>query len=84
MKLKYLPLLLINLALSHPLVLWYDSDAGDSFTDALPLGNGVMGIIILTMSFTGLLPSCIYPLKTLNTKRNLREIIKPTPWAGTA
>ncbi|NLB64603.1 MAG: carbohydrate-binding protein [Fibrobacter sp.] len=46
MKLKYLPLLLINLASSHPLVLWYDSDAGDSFTDALPLGNGFMGAMV--------------------------------------
>lgn len=28
---------------SQPLVLWYGSDAGTSFTDALPIGNGYMG-----------------------------------------
>ena len=30
----------------NPLVLWYDTDAGDSFTDALPIGNGYMGGLI--------------------------------------
>lgn len=30
----------------NPLVLWYDTDAGDSFTDALPIGNGYMGGLV--------------------------------------
>ncbi len=31
---------------AKPMVLWYGSDAGDSFTDALPIGNGYMGGLI--------------------------------------
>lgn len=31
---------------ARPLVLWYGSDAGTSFTDALPIGNGYMGGIV--------------------------------------
>jgi len=30
----------------NPLTLWYDSDAGTTFTDALPIGNGYMGGMI--------------------------------------
>lgn len=33
-------------ASDNPLVLWYDKDAGDVFTDALPIGNGYMGGMI--------------------------------------
>ena len=33
-------------ASENPLTLWYDSDAGDSFTDALPIGNGYMGGLV--------------------------------------
>ena len=35
-----------SVAFSNPLTLWYDKDAGDSFTDALPIGNGYMGGLI--------------------------------------
>lgn len=31
---------------AKPQILWYNSDAGDSFTDALPIGNGYMGGLI--------------------------------------
>lgn len=31
---------------ARPMVLWYDKDAGDSFTDALPIGNGYMGGLV--------------------------------------
>ena len=33
-------------AAENPLKLWYNSDAGTSFTDALPIGNGYMGGIV--------------------------------------
>ena len=31
---------------NNPLTLWYDSDAGTEFTNALPIGNGYMGGLI--------------------------------------
>ncbi len=31
---------------AKPQIPWYNSDAGDSFTDALPIGNGYMGGLI--------------------------------------
>lgn len=31
---------------ARPTVLWYSSDAGSSFTDALPIGNGYMGGLV--------------------------------------
>lgn len=31
---------------ARPMVLWYSSDAGSSFTDALPIGNGYMGGLV--------------------------------------
>ena len=36
----------VTVAAENPLTLWYSSDAGDSFTDALPIGNGYMGGLI--------------------------------------
>ena len=30
----------------NPLTLWYNSDAGTEFTNALPIGNGYMGGLI--------------------------------------
>ena len=33
-------------AAENPLKLWYNTDAGTSFTDALPIGNGYMGGIV--------------------------------------
>ena len=33
-------------ATNNPLTLWYDSDAGSEFTNALPIGNGYMGGLI--------------------------------------
>ena len=33
-------------AADNPLTLWYGSDAGTSFTDALPIGNGYMGGLV--------------------------------------
>ena len=36
----------ITVAAENPLTLWYSSDAGESFTDALPIGNGYMGGLI--------------------------------------
>ncbi|MBR5411721.1 MAG: glycoside hydrolase N-terminal domain-containing protein, partial [Fibrobacter sp.] len=30
----------------NPLKLWYNSDAGTEFTNALPIGNGYMGGIV--------------------------------------
>ena len=36
----------VTAAAENPLTLWYSSDAGDSFTDALPIGNGYMGGLI--------------------------------------
>lgn len=36
----------VAMASENPLTLWYDSDAGDVFTDALPIGNGYMGAMI--------------------------------------
>jgi len=33
-------------AAENPLKLWYDSDAGTEFTNALPIGNGYMGGIV--------------------------------------
>ena len=35
-----------TVAAENPLKLWYNSDAGTSFTDALPIGNGYMGGIV--------------------------------------
>ena len=36
----------IVVAAENPLTLWYDSDAGSEFTNALPIGNGYMGGLI--------------------------------------
>ena len=36
----------VAFAAENPLKLWYNSDAGTSFTDALPIGNGYMGGIV--------------------------------------
>ena len=36
----------VAIAAENPLKLWYNSDAGTSFTDALPIGNGYMGGIV--------------------------------------
>ena len=33
-------------AADNPLTLWYNSDAGSEFTNALPIGNGYMGGLI--------------------------------------
>lgn len=48
---------------AKPLTLWYDSDAGSSFTDALPIGNGYMGGIIyggVTKDYIGLNESTVW------------------------
>ena len=48
---------------AKPLVLWYGSDAGDSFTDALPIGNGYMGGLIyggVTKDVIGLNESTVW------------------------
>ena len=36
----------VAFAAENPLKLWYDSDAGTEFTNALPIGNGYMGGIV--------------------------------------
>lgn len=48
---------------ARPLTLWYDKDAGDSFTDALPIGNGYMGGLIyggVTKDIIGLNESTVW------------------------
>ena len=58
--------LLVGLSLeteAKSLKLWYDSDAGSSFTDALPIGNGYMGGIIyggVTKDYIGLNESTVW------------------------
>ena len=47
----------------NPLVLWYDSDAGSEFTNALPIGNGYMGGLIyggVTKDYIGLNESTVW------------------------
>lgn len=46
-----------------PMVLWYGSDAGTSFTDALPIGNGYMGGLVyggVTKDVIGLNESTVW------------------------
>lgn len=48
---------------AKPMVLWYNSDAGNSFTDALPIGNGYMGGLIyggVTKDIIGLNESTVW------------------------
>lgn len=48
---------------AKPMVLWYGSDAGSSFTDALPIGNGYMGGLIyggVTKDIIGLNESTVW------------------------
>lgn len=50
-------------AAENPLKLWYNSDAGTSFTDALPIGNGYMGGIVyggVTKDIIGLNESTVW------------------------
>ena len=50
-------------ASENPLVLWYDSDAGSEFTNALPIGNGYMGGLIyggVTKDYIGLNESTVW------------------------
>ena len=47
----------VAIAAENPLTLWYDSDAGSEFTNALPIGNGYMGGLIyggVTKDYIGL------------------------------
>lgn len=48
---------------ARPLVLWYNTDAGTSFTDALPIGNGYMGGLVyggVTKDVIGLNESTVW------------------------
>ncbi len=50
-------------AAENPLTLWYDSDAGTEFTNALPIGNGYMGGLIyggVTKDYIGLNESTVW------------------------
>ena len=47
----------------NPLTLWYNTDAGTEFTDALPIGNGYMGGLIyggVTKDYIGLNESTVW------------------------
>ena len=47
----------------NPLTLWYNSDAGSEFTNALPIGNGYMGGLIyggVTKDYIGLNESTVW------------------------
>ena len=47
----------------NPLTLWYNTDAGSEFTDALPIGNGYMGGLIyggVTKDYIGLNESTVW------------------------
>ena len=53
----------VAIAAENPLTLWYDSDAGSEFTNALPIGNGYMGGIIyggVTKDIIGLNESTVW------------------------
>ena len=50
-------------AAENPLTLWYNSDAGGEFTNALPIGNGYMGGLIyggVTKDIIGLNESTVW------------------------
>ena len=50
-------------AADNPLKLWYNSDAGGEFTNALPIGNGYMGGLIyggVTKDVIGLNESTVW------------------------
>ena len=55
----------------NPLTLWYNSDAGTEFTNALPIGNGYMGGIKAALAAKGVKPG-MYVVRGLDSHRSVK------------